>query len=74
MKVTIIPIVIGALEIIPIGLIKEREDIEIRGQVGTIRTTALLRPTRILRRVLQNHWNERSIISINGPVANSRHV
>ena len=45
MKVTVIPIVISALGIIP-------EDLEIRGQEETIQTTALLRSARILRRVV----------------------
>ena len=53
MKATVIPIVIGALGTIPEGLIKRREDMEIRGQVETIQTTALLRSARILRRVLE---------------------
>ena len=35
MKVTVIPIVIGALCAIPKGLIKGLEDLEIRGQVET---------------------------------------
>ena len=45
------PIVIGALGTISNGLIKGLEDLEIRGQVETIQTTALLRSTKILRRV-----------------------
>ena len=36
MKVTVIPIVIGALGPTPKGLIKRLEDLEIRGQVETI--------------------------------------
>ena len=51
MKVTIISVVIDILEIILKELIKEVEDLEIRGQVETIQTTTLLRLTRILRRV-----------------------
>ena len=51
MKVTFIPIVIGALGRITEGLIKVLEDLEIRGRVETIQTTALLRSARILRRV-----------------------
>ena len=38
----VIPIVIGALETIPKGLIKGLEDLEIRGQIETIQSTALL--------------------------------
>ena len=39
----ITPIVISALETIHKGLIKRLEDLEIRGQVEIIQTTALLR-------------------------------
>ena len=53
MKMTVIPIVIGALGTIPEGLIKGLEDLEIRGQVETIQTSASLRSARILRRVLK---------------------
>ena len=53
MKVTIVPIVIGALGTITKGLLKDLEDLEIGGWVDTIRTTALLRTARILRRVLE---------------------
>ena len=52
MKVTYIPIVIGVLSIVTKGLIQGVEDLEITGRVVTIQTTALLRSTRILRRVL----------------------
>ena len=40
MKVTIIPIVIGALSTVTEGLIKGLEDFEITARVGTIQTTA----------------------------------
>ena len=53
MKETVIPIVIGALESIPKGLVKRLEDLETRRQIETIQTTALLRSARILRRVLE---------------------
>ena len=53
MKVTIIPIVIGALGTVIKGLVKEVEDLEIRGRVETIQTTTLLRTAKILRRVLE---------------------
>ena len=53
MKVTIIPIVIGSFGTVTKGLLKGLEDLEVRGQVGTIRTTTLLRTARILRRVLE---------------------
>ena len=51
MKVTIVPIVIGALGTITKGLLKGLEDLEVGGRVETIQTTALLR--RVLRRVLE---------------------
>ena len=53
MKVTVIPIVIGALGMIPKVLVKGLKDLEIRGQVETFQTTALLRLARILRNVLE---------------------
>ena len=48
MKVTIVPIVIGALGTITKGLWKGMEDLEVGGRVETIQTTALLRTARIL--------------------------
>ena len=56
MKVTIVPIVIGALGITK-GLLKGLEDLEVGGRVETIQTTALLRTARILRRVLET-WGD----------------
>ena len=53
MKVTIIPIVIGAFGTVTKGLLKRLENLETGGRVETIQTTALLRTTRILRRVLE---------------------
>ena len=53
MKVTIIPIVIGALGTVTKELVPGLEDLEIIGPVETIQTTALLRSARILRRVLE---------------------
>ena len=41
MKVAVILIVIGALGTVTKGLVKELEDLEIRGRVKTIQTTAL---------------------------------
>ena len=52
-KVTMILIVIVARGIITKRLVKGVEDMEIRGRVETIQTTALLRLARILRRVLE---------------------
>ena len=53
MKVTTVPIVIGAVGTITKGLLKGLEDLEVGGRVETIQTTALLRTARILRRVLE---------------------
>ena len=53
MKAMVIPIVIGALVMIPKGLVRELEESEIRTQVETIQTTALLRSARLLKRVLE---------------------
>ena len=53
MKVTIIPIVIGAFGTVTKGLLKGLEDLEIGGGVETIQTTTLLRTARILRRALE---------------------
>ena len=57
MKVTIVPIVIGALGAITKGLLKGLEDLEVGGRVETIQMTALLRTARILRRVLET-WRD----------------
>ena len=57
MKVTIVPIVIGALGTITKGLLKGLEDLEIGGRIETIQKTALLRTARILRRVLET-WGD----------------
>ena len=57
MKVTIVPIVIGAFGTITEGLLKGLEDLEVGGRVETIQMTALLRPARILRRVLET-WGD----------------
>ena len=53
MKVTVVPIVIGALGTITTGLLKDLEDLEVGGWVETIQTTAFLRTARILRQVLE---------------------
>ena len=53
MKVTIVPIVIGALGTITKRLLKGLEYLEVGGRVETIQTTALLRTAWILRRVLE---------------------
>ena len=48
MKVTIVPIVIGAFGTITKELLKELEDLEVGGCVENIQMTALLRTARIL--------------------------
>ena len=45
MKVMVIPIVVGALGMVPKGLEKRLEEFEIRGRTKTIKTTVLLRLT-----------------------------
>ena len=56
-KVTVIPIVIGAIGIVSKGLKMGQEDMEIRGRVETIQTTALLTSARILRSVLETCYH-----------------
>ena len=51
-KVTLIPIAISALGTVTKILIQGLEDLEIKGRVESIQTTAFLRSARILRRVL----------------------
>ena len=53
MKVTMISFVIGALGTVTKGFIKGQGVFEIRGPVKSIQTIALLRSTKILRRVLE---------------------
>ena len=57
MKVTIIPIVIGAFGTVTKCLLKGLEDLEVGGRGETIQTTALLKTARILRRVLET-WGD----------------
>ena len=57
MKITIVPIVIGTLGTVTKGLLKNLDDLKVGGRVETIQTTALLRTTRILRRVLET-WGD----------------
>ena len=57
MKVTIIPIVIGAFGTVTKGVLKVLDNLEVGGRVETIRTTAFLRTARILRRVLET-WED----------------
>ena len=53
MKVTMVPIEVGALGTIPKEMVKGLEDLKIRGQAETIQTTTLLRLARIMRKVLE---------------------
>ena len=54
MKVTVILTENGTLGTVTKGLAQGLMDLEIRGQVETIHTTALLRSVRILGKVLEN--------------------
>ena len=63
MKVTIIPIVIGAFWTVTKGLLKGQEDLEVGGQVETIQMTALLRTIRILRRILET-WGDLLLLKL----------
>ena len=65
MKVTIIPIVIGAFGTVIKGLSKELEDLEVGGQVETIQTTVLLRTVRRLRKVLDS-WRDLLSLKLQG--------
>ena len=53
LKMTIIPIAIGALGTVTKGLVQGLEDLEIRGRGETVQTSVLLRSARILRRFLE---------------------
>ena len=76
-KVTIIPIVIGALGTVMEGLVLGPEDLEITGRAETIQTIVLFRSARILRRVLETwgdfcHSNSSENPSANAGVKNSQ--
>ena len=76
MKVTIVPIVIGAFGTIAKGLLKGLEDLEVGGWVETIQMTALRGTARILRRVWRLeetccHSNSSEKPSANTDVKNS---
>ena len=49
-SVTVIPIVNGVLGTIPKGLERRLKELEICGRIETVKTTALLRSTRILKK------------------------
>ena len=57
MKVTIIPIVIGAFGTVTKGLLKGLEDLEVGDRVETIQKTVLLKMAWILRRVRET-WGD----------------
>ena len=57
MKVTIIPIVIGAFGTVTKGLVQGQEDLEITGRIETIQTSTFFRLVRILRKV-QEIWRD----------------
>ena len=71
MKVTIVPVVMGAFGTITKGLLKSLEDLEVGGRVETIQTTALLRTAIILRRVLEIWGDLLSLSSSEKPSANA---
>ena len=70
MKVTIVPIVIGAFGTITKGLLKGLEDLEVGGRVETIQMTASLRTARVLRRVLETWGDLRRLAVTQTPVKN----
>ena len=57
MKVSIVPIVIGAFGTVNKRLLKGLEDLEVGGRVETVQMTAFLRTARILKRVLET-WGD----------------
>ena len=57
MKVTMIRIIIDALETAPKGLVMGLEELKIGGRTETIKTTALLKAARLLSRVLETRGN-----------------
>ena len=57
MKVTIIPIMIGAFRTVTKELLKDLEDLEVGGRGETIQITVLLKTARILRGV-QETWGD----------------
>ena len=66
-----IPIVTDVLPRVTKGLVHELEDLEIRGWVETIQTTALLRSARILKRVLET-WGD--LLSFKAPVLGNKRM
>ena len=60
MKVTVIPIVIGAFGTVTKGLIKGLEDLEIGGRMEIIQIIKLLKTARIRKRVLETWCHSNS--------------
>ena len=56
-RVTVIAVVVGALGTVPKSSEKRLEELEIEERIETILTTALLRLSRKLRRVLETQEN-----------------
>ena len=56
-RVTVTPIVIYALDTVTKGLVQGQEKLELRERVETSQTTALLRSSTILKRVLETWWD-----------------
>ena len=62
MRMTVIPMIVGARGTVPKGLEERRlKELEIRGRFVTIQITALLRLTRILERVLEKRIDSLSL-------------
>ena len=62
MKVTVIPIIIGALEMVPKGLERGLKELEIDRRTDIIQTTVLLRSARTTRKVLENRGDILSVV------------
>ena len=62
MRVTVIPIVIGGLGPVPKGFERGLDKLEIVGGMKTIQIIAILKPTKLLRRVLEIRGHLLSLI------------
>ena len=58
---TVIPVVFSALGTVSKCLEEKLEQLKIRGRIDTIQTTALLKQTRILRRILEKRLGKLEI-------------
>ena len=63
LKMTVMPIIVGALRTVPNRLEKRLAKMEIRGKIENIQTIALLRSARILRRVLET-WGDLLLLKL----------